>query len=223
MGTLKVFIVLCPLLNKMDVKEQILKGAEELFFRYGIKGVSMDDIAKHMSISKRTIYENYPTKDDLISAILKEHIEQTVENFDEFREKAKNAIEEIIMMMLQLRSMFNTMNPRLLFDLKKFHTKVWQEFQNFKQNLIMKTVADNIKLGIKQGLYRDDLDVLILSRLRIEEIELAWDPEIYPPSRYDLTKVQVCLLDHFLYGITNVKGHRMVERYKKQQNINVPL
>jgi len=212
-----------PRLKEMKVQEQILKGTEELFFRYGIKGITMDDIAKHMGMSKRTLYENYPTKDDLVSAILKVHIEKNAENCEEYRDKAKNAIEEIIMMMMQLRNMFNAMNPRLLYDLKKFHPKAWQEFQDFKHNLIMKTIMDNIRLGIKQGIYREDIDVNILSRLRIEEIELAWNPEIFPTASYDLTKVQVSLLDHFLYGIANVKGHRMIERYKKQQNITVTL
>jgi len=207
----------------MKVQEQILKGAEDLFFRYGIKAITMDDIAKHLGMSKRTLYENYPTKDELVEAILKAHLEKSKEDCLQFATKAKNAIEEIIMTMLQVRAVFNTMNPRLLNDLKKFHPQAWKGFQDFKHHVIMKAIIDNMKLGIKQGVYREDIDVNILARLRIEEIELAWNPEIYPPSSYDLSKVQVSLLDHFLYGIANAKGHKLIESYKKKQNITVTL
>ena len=220
-GTKKVFLVLCPRSDKMKPEEQILKGAEELFFRYGLKGITMDDIAKHLGMSKRTIYEHFPTKDSIISALLKIHTEKNSAQIKQFHETAKDAVEEMFMTMEQLKDMFRMMNPRLLFELKKFHPKVWLEFQDFKRNIIMQSVSENIKLGIKQGIYRDDIDVEILSRLRVEQIELAWNPEIFPPSIHDIAKVHLALIDHFLHGLINVSGHRLVEKYKKLKNIKL--
>jgi AcrR family transcriptional regulator len=220
--TKKVFLVLHPGSTKMKAEDQILKGAEELFFRYGLKGITMDDIAKHLGMSKRTIYQHFPTKDSIISALLKAHREKNDEQIKSFHETAADAVEEILMTMQQLKSMFGVMNPRLLFELKKFHPKVWQEFQDFKQNVIMQSVTENIKLGIKQGIYRDDIDVAILSRLRVEQIELAWNPEIFPPSTHDTTKVHIVLIDHFLHGLLNSNGYRLLEKYKKSKNIKLP-
>ncbi len=207
----------------MKVQQQILKGAEELFFRYGLKSITMDDIAKYLGMSKRTIYENYPTKDSIVSALLTVQREKSINDIDTYRKKSKDAVEEIFMTMQQIKGMANMMNPRLLFELKKFHSKVWQEFQDFKQHVILQCVTDNIKRGIKQGVYRKDIDVDALSRLRVEQLELAWNPEIFPPSRYDITKIQLSFLDHFMHGIANTKGHQLIEKYKKSKTLNVPL
>lgn len=204
----------------MTAEEQILKGAEELFFRYGIKGITMDDVAKHLSMSKRTIYEKFPNKDAIIEILLKQHLKKHLEDFKKFRNSSTNAIEEILMMLQPLKELFESMNPRLLFELKKFHPQAWEDFQKFKKTALMETLITNMKRGIKEDLYRNDIDVNILAVLRIEEVELAWDPEIYPPSEFNLAKVHITMLEHFLFGITNVKGHGIAEKYKKQLNIN---
>jgi len=205
----------------MNVQEQILKGAEDLFFHYGIKNVTMDDIAKHLSMSKRTIYENYPTKDDIVGTLLTNHLDQNMDLCKTRGHESKNAIEEIVFMMQHVRDMFSRMSPRILFELKKFHPKAWDQFQEFKLKFLMKTISDNINRGIEEGIYRKNLNVEVLARLRIEQVELAWNPEIFPSPHFDLKDVQLSMLDHFLYGITNIKGHRMVEKYKKNQLLTV--
>jgi len=204
----------------MNTEEQILNGAQELFFRYGVKGITMDDVAKHLSMSKRTIYEKFPNKDAIIEILLKQHLEKHLEDFKKFRHASANAIEEILMMLQPLKQLFESMNPRVLFELKKFHPQSWEEFQKFKKNALMETLISNMKRGIKEDLYRSDIDLNVLAVLRIEEVELAWNPEIYSPSEYNLAKVQMCLLEHFLFGITNIKGHSIAEKYKKQLTIN---
>jgi AcrR family transcriptional regulator len=204
----------------MNTEEQILNGAQELFFRYGIKGITMDDVAKHLSMSKRTIYEKFPNKDAIIEILLKQHLEKHLEDFKKFRHSSANAIEEILMMLQPLKQLFESMNPRVLLELKKFHPHSWEAFQKFKKNALMETLISNMKRGIKEDLYRNDIDLNMLAVLRIEEVELAWNPEVYPPADYNLAKVQICLLEHFLFGITNIKGHGIAEKYKKQLNIN---
>lgn len=205
----------------MKVGEQILKGASDLFFQYGIKNVTMDDIAKHLGMSKRTIYENFPTKDDIVNTLLRNHLEQSIAQCNERCGESKNAIEEIVLMMQHIREMFSRMDSRILFDLKKFHTKAWQEFRDYKQGFLMKSISNNIKRGMEEGLYRKGLNVDVLARLRIEQVELAWNPDIFPPSKYALKDVQLAMLDHFLYGICNAKGYTMVEKYKKTQHLTV--
>ncbi|MFM7727612.1 MAG: hypothetical protein ACKO7B_12980, partial [Flavobacteriales bacterium] len=71
--------------------------------------------------------------------------------------------------------------------------------------------------GIRSGLYRKDIDVKILARLRLEEVEMGYNPKTYPPSRFNIPDVQLALLDHFLHGIVTIKGHRLINRYKHIQ------
>ncbi|HTA28083.1 MAG TPA: TetR/AcrR family transcriptional regulator [Bacteroidia bacterium] len=202
----------------MSTEEQILKGAEELFFRYGIKGITMDDVAKHLSMSKRTIYEKFPHKEAIVEILLKEHLEKHLSDCKKYRNAATNAIEEIFMMLTPIKELFAAMNPRLLFELKKFHPKAWQDYVEFKRTTLMESMISNMKRGIKEGLYRDDIDVNVLAILRIEEVEIAWNQEIYPSAKFDLAKVHISLLEHFLFGITNIKGHQMAEKFKKNLN-----
>jgi TetR/AcrR family transcriptional regulator, cholesterol catabolism regulator len=201
----------------LTTEEQILKGAEELFFRYGIKGITMDDVAKHLSMSKRTIYEKFPNKDAIVEILLKQHLDKHLKDFKKFRHASANAIEEIFMMLQPLKELFESMNPRLLFELKKFHPQAWYEFQKFKKKSLLEVLVANMKRGIKEDLYRSDIDVNVLAVLRIEEVELAWNPDIYPPAEYNLAKVQIGLLEHFLFGITNIKGHSIAEKYKNNK------
>jgi AcrR family transcriptional regulator len=200
----------------MNTEEQILSGAQELFFRYGIKGITMDDVAKHLSISKRTIYEKFPHKDAIVETLLKKHIEKHKDDFKKYHHSSANAIEEIFMMLKPFKELFESMNPRMLLDLRKFHPQSWEEFMKFKKTALMETVIANMKRGIKEDLYRKDIDVDVLARLRIEEVELAWNAEVYPPAAFNLAQVQISLLEHFLYGITNIKGHSVAEQCKKQ-------
>ena len=205
----------------MKVEKQILKGAEELFFRYGLKAITMDDIAKHLGMSKRTIYENFPTKDSIVSALLTEHRNKCLSDNEVIGKEATNAIEEQLMSMNIYKDLADMMNPRLLYELKKFHPKVWGEFRDFKEEVIMQFILGNLKRGIKQGLYRKEIDADILSRLRIEQIEIAWNPELFPPSKFDSWKVNLQFITHFMYGIVTPKGYELIEKYKKSKNLNV--
>lgn len=204
----------------MSTEEQILKGAEELFFRYGIKGITMDDVAKHLSMSKRTIYEKFPHKEAIVEILFKEHLKKHQADCEKYRTTSTNAIEEIFMMLAPLKELFEAMNPRLLLELKKFHPQTWQEFMEFKRTTLLESMVTNMKRGIKEGLYRDDINVHILAILRLEEVEIAWNPEVYPPAKFDLAQVQISMLEHFLYGITNIKGHQLAEKFKNQLKIN---
>jgi TetR/AcrR family transcriptional regulator, cholesterol catabolism regulator len=204
----------------MSTEEHILKGAQELFFRYGIKGITMDDVAKHLSMSKRTIYEKFPNKEAIVEILMKEHLKKHLDDCIKYRNASSNAIEEIFMMLAPLKELFEAMNPRLLFELKKFHPDAWQDFLKFKRTTLLDSMVTNMKRGIAEGFYREDIDVNILAILRIEEVEIAWNQEIYPSSKFDLAKVHISLLEHFLFGITNIKGHQIAEKFKKQLNTN---
>lgn len=204
----------------MTTEEQILKGSQELFFRYGIKGITMDDVAKHLAMSKRTIYEKFPNKDAIVELLMKQHLDRHLEDLKKFRQSSANAIEEVFMTLQPIKELFQAMNPRLMFELKKFHPETWQQFQKFKRKALKDTLVANMKRGIKEDLYRADIDIEVLAILRLEEVEIASNDEIYPPSEYNVVRVQVAMLEHFLFGIASAKGHSLAEKYKKQLHIN---
>lgn len=198
----------------MEIKERILEGTRELFFMYGIRSVTMDDIAKHLSISKKTIYESFSDKDEIVNKLIIQSIEVNLKELKKIENKSKDAVQEMIFIMNHISEMFSKINPNLIYDLQKYHSSAWKAFQSFKQDSMMRLFSDNLKKGINQGYYRKNINVPILSQLRVEEVTLAMNPLVFSPERYSLKEVQVSLLDHFLHGITTLNGHKLLNKYK---------
>lgn len=197
----------------METKERILAGAEELFNKHGIKRITMDEIAQHLSVSKKTIYQFFGEKDDLVDACCKIVMDKRECEFEKIQYQAKDAVEEMINAMKHMSAMFSKMNPNLFYDLQKFYPKTWTAFREFKEQNMMGIIEKNLKAGIKQQLYRADIPVKTLSILRMYEVEFGMNPDVFPPDKFNHVQVQVALLNHFLYGICTLKGHKLVNKY----------
>lgn len=199
----------------MEPKERILKGAEELFFKYGIKSVTMDDIAKHLAISKKTIYQFYSDKNEIVETLMKETLKQDECEFKQIHDQASNMIEEVMHMMQHITQMFAKTNPNIFYDLQKYHPKAWNLFKEFKQECMAAMIEKSIERGKKEGLVREDVNSKIISRMRIEQVEMGLNPEAFPPVEFKLVDIQLSMLDHFLHGICTLKGHKLINKYKQ--------
>ena len=175
----------------------------------------MDDIAKHLAMSKKTIYQHFRDKNEIITQLTGLDLQEHQCRFDEIKLSSANAIEEIIAIMRTMEEMFSRMNPNVFYDMQKYHPQAWQLFKKFKAGYILGCVEENINRGIAEGVYRKDLNISIIARIRIELVELAFNPEIFPPDKNNITKVQMALLDHFLHGIVTLKGHRIINNIKQ--------
>ena len=203
----------------METKDKILKAARELFFKYGIKSITMDDIAKHIAISKKTIYQFFANKDELITAMTDLSLLHKQIQINAVADDSRDAIQEIMETMKHMRQMFSQMNPNLFYDMQKYHPKAWEQFVKFKESFIITIIEKNLRKGIKQGIFRKNIDIKILSKLRVEEVEMALNPAIFSPDDYNLTQVQIALLDHFLHGIATSKGHELINKYKQDEKM----
>ena len=104
----------------MDNREKILFAAYELFFRYGIKSVTMDDIAKHLSISKKTIYLSFQDKDEVVHTLMEQVLLKDQADFITIAKNTSNVVEEVFVMMKKMNGILNTINPNIFYDLKKY-------------------------------------------------------------------------------------------------------
>jgi TetR/AcrR family transcriptional regulator, cholesterol catabolism regulator len=199
----------------MEVKDRILEAARELFFKYGIKSITMDDIAKHLAMSKKTIYQFYEDKNQLLNTLTKNLLLKNQYEIEEVTVSSKDAIHEIIQIMKHMDIMFSQMNPNLFYDMQKYHPVSWKQFKDFKNECIMEMVVKNLYKGVEQGLYRKDMDIKVIATLRLQEVEMAMDPFVFPPGKFSIASVQLALLDHFLHGITTIKGHKLINKYKQ--------
>lgn len=197
----------------MSIEEKIILGAGELFKKYGIRSVSMDDIARHLSISKKTIYQYYKDKDEIVSLALKKHLEHEKQEYDQIFTGTSNAIEELVNVSKCMREDFKGMQPSLLFDMQKYHPSAWQVWVSFKNEYIKNHVKENLQKGIAEGYFREDINPEILARLRVELVQLAFDEDIFPTDQYKLGELQRQFFNHFVHGIVTEKGRELYQNY----------
>ena len=198
--------------------DRVIQGAEDLFLQAGIKSVTMDDIAKHLGMSKKTIYHFFSDKNDLVMALVNKKIADDECQILKIIEDSSNVIEEMINMMKCSEEIFSRINPIVVHDLQKYHPDGWAIFQKFKADFLVKTLEDLLTKGIAQGFIRPEVDVKILAKMRVNQVEMGFNQSIFPVAQFSTWKVQYQLLEHFNYGICTIKGHKLLNQYKNINN-----
>ncbi len=202
----------------METKERIQKKAHELFLRYGIRSVSMDDIATQLGMSKKTIYQFFSEKDELVNAVMDDEVTQTQHDCAFCRKHARNAVDEIFLTLEQLYDQFSNLIPMVLYDAEKFHPKAFEKFRKMKEEFLMEVVAHNIRRGIKEELYRDDIPVEMMSRYRVETMMVPFAMAATAPSKFNLADVTRETMEHFLFGLATLKGYKLILKYKEEHH-----
>ncbi|MDB5234072.1 MAG: TetR family transcriptional regulator [Hymenobacter sp.] len=198
----------------MEIKDRILNHAQSLFMRNGIKSVSMDDIAADMAMSKKTLYKWFENKDQIVEASMARHLAGTQFDCTAMIQAATSAIDELFRMMEWTRQEFANVHPSIFYDLQKFHPTTWQLWQAHKNEFILSQIIQNLRRGIAEGLFRADLDVDVIARLRLAQIEMMFNSDVYPPRQFLAERVSQALLEHFMLGVSTLKGHRLINQYR---------
>lgn len=174
----------------------------------------MDDIAKHLGMSKKTIYMHYKDKDELVYLLIKNRMETQICIMDEGSAKASNALDEVFIAVTHMQSMLSNMNPALFYDMQKYHPNAWIVFKTFKESNLNKVIRQNLERGIEEGIYRKELNLDIITRMRIEQIDMAFTYSSSAVNKYSVLQVMNELTEHYLYGLCTLKGHRLINKYK---------
>ena len=141
--------------------------------RYGVRRVSMDDIARHLSISKKTIYHYFTDKDEIVTLVAIAHLSQEQKEFDQVFTMSKNSIDEMVGLSNCLRSNMKKINPSLLFDLQKYHPKAWAAWLAFKNDFMRMSIERSISRGIQEGYFRSEINAAIIATSRLEQVEMG--------------------------------------------------
>lgn len=200
-----------------DTGERIKLKAKDLFMQFGLRSVSMDDIANSLGISKKTIYQYYEDKDALVEGVIQAMIHHNQECCDADTLSSDNAIHEIFLAMDFMMDIFRSMNPSLVFDMQKYYPVAYQKFAAHKNEYLFGTIKQNILRGIKEELYRDDLKVDVISRFRVESMMLPFDPSFHSKVKLGLAAIEEELMLYFLYGLVSPKGYKLAQKYQQER------
>lgn len=195
----------------MDTKQKILEGAHKLFHKFGVRSVTMDDIARELGISKKTIYQYFQDKDEIVTIGTKMHIEREIKEFTMIAESSQDSLDELFKVSLCLRKNLSDVNPSLLFDLQKYHPRSWALWLEYKNNYIKNFIVKTIDRGKKEGYFRPEIDAEILAKFRVEQVEMTFDEKIFPRDKFNFIDVQMALFDHFVHGLLTVKGQELYD------------
>jgi AcrR family transcriptional regulator len=198
----------------MNTIDRIVQGSEELFLTAGIKSVTMDDIARQLGMSKKTIYQFFKDKNELVIALVKKKLKDDEDQMSAIISNSGNVIEEMINMMKCSEEIFSKINPIVVHDMQKYHPDAWKQFQDFKAGVLVHTLEKLLSKGIKQGYIRPDIDVKILARMRVNQVEMGFNAGVFPVAEFSTWKVQYQMLEHFNYGVCTLKGYKLLNKYK---------
>ncbi len=202
----------------MTIKERITEQASDMFLRSGIKAITMDDISRELGISKRTIYEIFKDKDELLRECLA-YVDKKYEREHELIAlESENTISEVFSMMKLGIYAIKTISPLFFSDLKKYHFKIFKEVLQVNQKKQINNTHTLLKKGINQGVFRKDIDLEIVSILLNEQLTLISNENVFPERKFSRVVVFENVLINFFRGIATQKGIDLIEQYHKDES-----
>lgn len=204
----------------MEQQERIVVKAHELFMRYGIRSISMDEIATHLGISKKTIYQFFADKDALVASVVDIEITNNIRDCSHYSQIAQDPVHEICLALDMIEDMVKIMNPAIIFDMQKYHPQAFRKFEAHINGFMHDIVRNNLLKGLELDIYRPEINVDILTRFRLSSIFMVFNPELFPLGKSDLGTVLREITLNFLYGITNAKGQKLIHKYNQERSKN---
>ncbi len=201
----------------MNIRDSIIHASTRLFLKYGVKSVSMDDIARHIGVSKKTIYTFIANKKDLVGVVVKAYIEEEKKSIAEISKTSASAVAEMVGIANFALQSLRSMNPSMVYDLKKYHNQSWQIIQKEHFQFIERIIKDNITRGIEEGFYRAELNSTIISKLYVSIGNLMLDQDIFPVEMYPRDKLYENIVTYHLFGILNPRGIKEFNKIQKSQ------
>jgi len=201
----------------MEVKERIIEKAGDLFYQYGVKNTSMDELASSLGISKRTIYENFRDKEDILLSLLIKLKEDRDKHFTSILKKTNNVVE-VFIKIIEIQQATPPGNVKFFQDIHKYYPRAARMMQEDikKNNVFLRSFLQN---GIEQGYIRKDLNVDVAAFL-VEESTYTYVRASYlekPP--FSFPELFYTMMINFVRGISTEKGIKIIDRYLETQKI----
>ena len=180
----------------------------------------MDELASQLGMSKKTIYKYFEDKNELINTIIERSL-----NFEEkmcfkIQGKSENALEALIEISRMVIQRLNNVNPTIFFDLQKHHNEAWQTLEKHKWNFVLDAVKNNFNRGIEEKLYRDDLNVEIISRLYVSTIDTILNTEVYDWPNFQFQELFKEIMRFQFQGLVNENGRNYLKlNFKDEYNV----
>lgn len=190
----------------------LIQKIKDTYLQYGIKSVTMDDLARELGVSKKTLYEHFKDKEDVVRKVVAFMIEDQQSCINTIIENPEiNAIDELLQMSHFISDHLKSVNPSFSYDLKKYYSRVWDELVEFKSKTVFEHIMANIAKGVSEGLYRKDLNYEIIAYVYVARMELYSPGGLPELQKFTHKEVFRTLFQYHVRGIANEKGRQHLE------------
>jgi TetR/AcrR family transcriptional regulator, cholesterol catabolism regulator len=196
----------------------ILERVRELFYKYGVRSVSIDDICRDLGMSKKKLYQYFASKNELVAKLLELERQNFEVIFDQNNFEGVNAIDILLIVSRELGERFRDISPSMTFDLKKYYPDIYHNHVDERIEFIYQKIQINLQKGISQGMYRDDLSIELVARIYIRRLIDLHNPEFFPADKFSFMTLFDMMFDNFIRGIANPEGIEYYERQKRKVN-----
>lgn len=196
-----------------EKRQEIIQKVRELYKTYGIKSVSMDDVAHQLGMSKKTVYQFFQDKDELVRAVVEcdfEH-KQLESRFGKASEL--NAIEEVVVYYKLQIEIIKDHKPTFAYDLKKYYPTIFEDVKQKMRERILNITKANLIKGKSEGIYRNELDEDIVAKLNLMRIEGIIHGDLFEPEERTSARLFTEIYKYHMFAIVNDRGREILEKH----------
>lgn len=192
--------------NNMNKQQKFVLSVTELFMRYGIKSLTMDEIARQLGVSKKTIYQYVSDKKDLVNQCVQLAINDEQCVLCDVQGQKGNAIDILLDINKRVSEKVQNVQPSVMYDIERYYPEAYKIMQNHKKDFIFNMVKDNMILGMQEGLYRNNLIPEIVASSYIAMTNQLFNPDPINPPKYDFKTLHREIAKYHIRGIASEKG-----------------
>ena len=194
----------------MNLKERIIENASTLFFQKGVKSMTMSDIANELGISKRTLYEVFLDKEDLLENCVSVHISKANKALQTLAEDSEDVIDTMMRIYAYSLDEMRMANHSVMHDLKKYHSRIYKKVEENqrKNDYILMPLFEK---GVNQGLIRNDVNFEIILWLVKSQFKALLNDEYFPRDKYSINDFIQAIILNFMRGIATPAGIEKVD------------
>ncbi len=194
------------------MESKITLAAFNLFLKYGVRSVSLDDISREIGISKKTIYEYFENKKELVDKSIRYYIAKEMKDVCEISENAQNSIDEMMGIARYILSFLREMSASLVYDLRKYYPDSWNFIESEHIKFIQDQIKNNILRGKEDGFYKENINVDVISRLYVAQSRTITDEDIFPTKQFAKAALFQEFIIYHMYGIVSDKGRKYIQK-----------
>jgi AcrR family transcriptional regulator len=200
-------------------KNTILSKVYVLYLKFGIKSITLDDIAREIGISKKTIYSYFADKHDLVQQVFNYEKETRTDCATGVYPPGLNAIEQMWAINMHISSLLKEYNPGMNFDLKKHYPEIYEKRRtSFYENTYRHQI-ENLNKGISEGLYRLEINVEYIARLFVLRVSNIHDFPLLDASEFFKPEFIQEVFIYHIRGIASKKGLEVLEKILKNKEL----